>query len=173
MPRSLLLAVVVGLLAAGCGDDNPTAPTPQNTYTFNATLLPANEVPPITNAESTGSGRATLTMHVTRDASNQITAATVDVSSTYTGFPAGTVITLAHIHTGGSTVAGPVLVPMVPNAGEVTMPNGSGSYVHTGFPVTPVDTANSIIANPAGFYFNVHTALNPGGVARGQLALAQ
>jgi len=62
---------------------------------------------------------------------------------------------------------------MVPNAGEVTMPNGSGSYVHTGFPVTPVDTANSIIANPAGFYFNVHTALNPGGVARGQLALAQ
>jgi hypothetical protein len=30
-------------------------------------------------------------------------------------------------------------------------------------------TINSIVANPAGFYFNVHTTLNPGGVVRGQL----
>jgi hypothetical protein len=27
----------------------------------------------------------------------------------------------------------------------------------------------SIIDNPANFYFNVHSSLNPGGVARGQL----
>ena len=30
-------------------------------------------------------------------------------------------------------------------------------------------TINSIVANPAGFYFNVHSTLNPGGVVRGQL----
>jgi hypothetical protein len=110
-------------------------------------------------------------MNVTRDAANNITAATVDVFSSYTTFPNGTVITAAHIHTGAAGVNGGVLVPMVPAAGEVTMPNGSGSFVKSGFPVTPVDVANQIIANPAGFYFNVHTALNPGGAARGQLAL--
>jgi hypothetical protein len=60
---------------------------------------------------------------------------------------------------------------MVPSAGEVTFPNGSGSFVRTGFPVSPVDSANLIINNPAGYYFNVHSALNPGGVARGQLRL--
>ena len=30
-------------------------------------------------------------------------------------------------------------------------------------------TLQSIIDNPAGFYFNVHSSTNPGGVARGQL----
>jgi hypothetical protein len=30
--------------------------------------------------------------------------------------------------------------------------------------------AQAIVANPAGFYFNVHTPVNPGGAARGQLA---
>jgi hypothetical protein len=29
--------------------------------------------------------------------------------------------------------------------------------------------AQTIINNPAGYYFNIHTAANPGGVARGQL----
>jgi hypothetical protein len=32
-----------------------------------------------------------------------------------------------------------------------------------------VDQANAIMANPAGFYLNIHTAGNPNGVARGQL----
>jgi hypothetical protein len=36
-----------------------------------------------------------------------------------------------------------------------------------------VDQANAILANPGNFYFNIHTAANSGGVARGQLAIAQ
>jgi hypothetical protein len=174
MSRLSILAVAMSLLAAGCSKDStptPTTPTPVNRFVFTAALLASNEVPPITNAESGASGQATVTMNTTRDAAGQITAATVDVSATFSGFPAGSSITLAHIHTGAAGVAGGVLVPMVPAAGEVTFPNGSGSFVRSGFPVTPVDTANSIINNPAGFYFNVHTALNPGGVARGQLRL--
>ena len=175
MSRFSLLAIVLCLFAAGCGSDPaPTTPTPTppaNRFVFLATLAASNEVPAITNAESTAAGQATVTMNVTRDASNNITAATVDVSSTYSGFPAGAAITAAHIHTGASGVAGGVLVPMVPSAGEVTFPNGTGSFVRGGFPVTPVDVANQIIANPANFYFNVHTALNPGGAARGQLRL--
>jgi hypothetical protein len=38
-----------------------------------------------------------------------------------------------------------------------------------------VDAAleQTILNNPAGFYFNVHSTLNPGGVARGQLVRVQ
>ena len=30
-------------------------------------------------------------------------------------------------------------------------------------------TCRTILNNPAGFYFNVHTTVNPGGAVRGQL----
>ena len=39
-------------------------------------------------------------------------------------------------------------------------------------PVSQVDAA-AIMANPAAYYFNVHTQLNPTGAARGQLVRAQ
>jgi hypothetical protein len=175
MSRAFILAVAASVVASGCSSSTSTAPTtaPQNKFVFTAALLPSNEVPAITNAESTGSGNMTLTMNTTRDSAGQITAATIDVSGTFAGFPAGTVITAAHIHTGASGVAGPVFIFTLPAAGEVTFPNGSGSFVKSGFTVSPVDNANSVINNPAGFYFNVHTALNPGGVARGQLVRTQ
>jgi hypothetical protein len=47
------------------------------------------------------------------------------------------------------------------------LPNGSGSYEITA--TTDAATLQSIIDNPANFYFNVHSSTNPGGVARGQL----
>jgi len=173
MSRFSMLALAATLCAAGCSNDNtPTTPTgPVNKFVFAATLAASNEVPPITNAESGANGQATVTMNTVRDSAGAITSATVDVTATFAGFPAGTVATLAHIHIGAAGVAGAVVVPMVPAAGEVTFPNGTGSFVKSGFPVTPVDLANQIIANPAGFYFNVHTGLNPGGAVRGQLRL--
>ena len=175
MSRFPLLAVVLALFACGCGSDPAptTTNTPPTRLVFTAALSAVNEVPALaaTNAEIAGRGQATVTMNVTRDAAGAITAGTVDVVATFTGFPNGTTITAAHIHTGNSTTAGGVLVAMVPAAGEVTMPNGSGSYVRSGFPISPIDSANLIIANPAGFYFNVHSPTNPGGAARGQLAL--
>jgi len=171
MSRLSILAVALSLFVAGCSDDPATpAPTPpQNRFVFTAALSASNEVPTFQNAESGASGQATLTLNTTRDAAGQITAATFDVSVTFAGFPPGNSATLAHIHTGAAGVAGGVLVAMVPSPGEVTFPNGTGSYVRGGFPVSPVDVANQIINNPAGFYFNVHTATNPGGAVRGQL----
>ena len=58
------------------------------------------------------------------------------------------------------------LAPLVP--GEVTLSGGSGNFTRVGLTMTAA-TAQSILDNPAGFYFNVHTAANPGGVMRGQL----
>jgi hypothetical protein len=37
----------------------------------------------------------------------------------------------------------------------------------------PAAIAQQLLANPAGFYFNVHTLANPSGVARGQLVRTQ
>jgi len=34
----------------------------------------------------------------------------------------------------------------------------------------PADKAAAILNDPTGFYFNVHTALNPNGAIRGQLS---
>jgi len=172
MTRTSVLIVVLASLAAGCGGSD-TAPTPTTPPrpTFTAQLSASNEVPPITNAESTAGGSATITFDVTRDAANVITGGTATVVANLTGFPAGSTITVAHIHTGASGVAGGVLVPLIPPAGSVTLTNGAGSFTQTQSVDGP--TATNIVNNPAGFYFNVHTALNPGGVIRGQLVRTQ
>jgi hypothetical protein len=175
MLRLSFLAIPISLLAVGCGSDTtaPTTTTPQNKFVFTATLLPANETPAVVGAEVSGTGNVTITMNTTRDSAGNITAASVDFLATMTGFPAGTTITAAHIHQGAAGCACPVVVSTLIAQGEVTMPNGSGSLVHTNPSVSPVDIANQIIANPSGFYFNIHSPANPGGVARGQLVRAQ
>ena len=166
----LLLTCV---LAAGCGgDDSPSTPSPTapNTVTFTATLLPANEVPPISNAEQSGRGTAIVTFNLTRTAAGAIQSGTVDFHYDLTGFPAGTTITLSHIHTGASGVAGGVLVNTGQSAASpLGLTNGAGSWEARGITSADAATLQSIIDNPAGFYFNVHSSTNPGGVARGQL----
>ena len=47
--------------------------------------------------------------------------------------------------------------------------NGSRHAEHQQHPDLSQTDATNIAANPAGFYFNVHTPLNPGGAVRGQL----
>jgi CHRD domain len=165
--------VLVGLVAltAACGGKTSTTPstTTPNTFTFTAALLPANEIPAIGNADASGSGTATLTMNVTRDSANNITAATTTFQVNLTGFPANTNMTAAHIHEGASTVGnGAVKVSTTLANGELVLGNGTGGFTKASI-ATPADIAQAIINNPAGYYFNVHTSLNPGGAARGQL----
>ena len=50
--------------------------------------------------------------------------------------------------------------------------NGSGSFTVAGINVT-ADVASAMLANPSGYYFNVHSTANPGGVARGTLTRTQ
>ena len=169
MKRLSPIALVLALAAAACSSSStPTNPSPTNP-TFTATLSPANEVPPITNADSTVSGTASITLVVTRDAGGNVTAATATFVVNLTGFPAGSSVNIAHIHEGASTCACPVVVNTSLGAGEVTISNGQASFTKAGINVDPA-VAQRILNNPAGFYFNVHTTLNAGGVARGQLS---
>jgi hypothetical protein len=164
--------LMLGLIVTGCTDDPATSPSSGTVETFTANLLPANEVPPIANEEAGGSASATITFDVTRDSAGYVTAASMNVSLTATGFPNGTALTTAHIHPGAVGANGGVFVNVGLANGEVTFPSGSGSFTKRGIVVTP-DQANAILANPAGFYLNIHTARNPDGVARGQLSRAQ
>jgi hypothetical protein len=162
--RALAVAgLVVG--AVGC-DDSPNSPS--ETITFTAQLSPANEVPPVTGPEAAGAGNANITFNLNRDNGNTITSATVDFQFQLAGFPAATTLNAAHIHRGGVGVNGEVVVNTGVTAGEVVLTSGSATVTKNGVAITPA-LAQEIIGNPAGFYFNVHSALNTGGVARGQL----
>ena len=167
-----LAILTLGLSLVGCTDDPPTSPSSGTAETFTASLLTANEVPPIANEEAGGSATATITFDLTKDSAGYVTTASMNVSLTATGFPNGTALTKAHIHPGAAGANGGVFVNVGLADGEITFPSGSGSFTKRGIALT-VDQANAILANPAGFYLNIHTARNPDGVARGQLTRAQ
>ncbi len=165
---ALLFTVSISLLAVGCGDDNPATPTPVAPK-FTAGLLPSNEVPAVTNADSTGSGTVTITMNTTKDGAGNITAATADFTVTLQGFPAGTTLTGAHIHPGAAGTNGGVIWNLLLGTGEIVLANGSTTFTKTAVNPSDVVHAQAIINNPASYYFNVHTTLNTSGAVRGQL----
>lgn len=124
----------------------------------------------MTNADGSASGTVTLTFNVTRDASNAISSGTLDINAPLSGFPANTTVIGSHIHTGAAGINGPILVDAgLTAAAPLTLAAGTGTIARTAPAVTTGATIQSIIDNPAGFYFNVHTALNTGGAIRGQL----
>lgn len=170
--KKFAMIAAVAVLAAGCGSSSPNSPSSApNTITFTAALNPANEIPtPVTNADATGRGTGTFTLNLTRDSAGTITAATATFVFSLSGFPNGTSVILTHIHTGGPTAAGsPIVNSGLTAATAVQMPNGSvTNQTFSNINVLPTD-AQKIIDDPNGFYFNVHTPLNPGGAARGQL----
>ena len=172
-----VLVLAAAVMTAGWGSDNdtPTTPSQPNTVTFSATLLPSNEAPnPVGPPESSGRGTATITFNLTRNTGGAIQSGTIDFHYDLTGFPAGTTITASHIHTGGSGVAGGILISTGQSAAtSLGLPNGSGSSEFRNVAGADTATLQAIIDNPAGYYFNVHSTLNPGGVARGQLVKQQ
>ena len=168
-----VLGFILGLsvFATGCGSTSPTQPSQgtTTTSTFTVPLSPANEIPAITNADRTASGTATVALTVTRNESGDITAATATFEITVAGFPTGTVVTDAHLHNASAGANGSIVVNAGLTSGELALVNGSGSVTKTGINV-PTDRAAAILNNPSAHYFNVHTALNPDGAIRGQLA---
>lgn len=171
MKRFAMMAAIA-LVAAGCGSKSPNSPsnTQPNSITFTAALNPANEVPPVTNADANARGTGTFKLNLTRDSSGNITDATGDFVFTVTGFPAGTQIRAMHVHGGGPGVSGsPVVDSGLTAANAFTLADGTGTNLTiTGRPVGAT-LAQQIIADPNAYYFNIHSNLNPGGAARAQL----
>lgn len=173
MKKTLIALACTALvtLSAGCGSSatEPTATLPLS-YTFSAALSPANEVPAVTNADASGSGTATITLNVTRDAAGSITAATANFAVALTGFPNATTLTGAHIHQAAAGANAAVIVNTGLANGEVVLAGGAASFTKNTINV-PVEVANNLTTTPSAYYFNVHSTLNAGGAARGQLVL--
>lgn len=171
---SLLLSAVALVGSAACGEDSP-APQPTNLpVIFSMAIFSNQEVPPIQGVEATGSGTVTITFRTTKDAAGTITAATADFQCNLTGFPSTTTITISHIHEGvvGTAPSGNIVVNTGLASGETPLTNGAGSFTKNNINVDAA-LATRIIANPAGFYFNVHSSANGPGVVRGQLVRIQ
>jgi hypothetical protein len=69
----------------------------------------------------------------------------------------------AHIHKGDANTAGPVVIPF-------TQPGASGQSAAC--VTADVTLLKDLVANPAGYYSNVHTTQFAGGAVRGQLTPA-
>ena len=162
MNRWASLVLAACALTMACGDDNGTGPS-NAPMVFVADLSPTNEVPPVGNAEAGGRGAVQIT----------IEGGTATMYFQLSGFPTDTRVIGAHIHTAGPGVNGPIIVNTgISAASPVVLSNRITEFTS---PRVPVDAATlqAIVNNPLGHYFNVHSPLNPGGFARGQLVRIQ
>jgi hypothetical protein len=138
-----LIALVAALAAvlATRGGGSASGETVKGT-TFNAPLSSSAEVP--TSISTTSSGTANVTIDG-RKVCWAFTLHGVDHP------------TAAHIHNGGPTVSGPVVVPL------------GKSFAQTGCTTAPANVTDAILASPATYYVNVHSEKYPDGAVRGQL----
>ena len=164
------MKMLVGLLVFAASLFAQTA----ETIPFRAIMLPSNEVPAIAiNA----SGAATIWLHVVRDAQGNVTSASTDFNVTYQ-FPADVKVTGLHIHKGKAGENGPVTIDStIKSSDPVSSTNGRGTINLQGQTASTnaagLDTVNGMLTDPSGFYVNLHTTDNPGGVIRGQLQRAE
>lgn len=173
MRRFALFALALTLAAPACDDDNPNGPS-SGPVVFSVELRASNEVPPVSNAESNAQGTATITITVPRDGSGNPTGGgTWNVQAVLSGFTNDSVIRAAHIHNApAGQNAGVFVDTRLTAANAISLPNGSATVNFEGVDITQAQAA-AVLANPAGHYFNMHTALNPGGAVRGQLVRVQ
>jgi len=170
MKRVAILMAVLAL-AAACDDDSPTQPSNTGPIVFTAQLSAANEVPPITNAESTARGTTTITFNVPRDSNGAITGGgTVTFGIQLNSFPTtSAAVIAAHIHPGATGANGsPLIDTRLSAAAPLVLTNGAATVSIT--VDISQENATNIAAAPANYYFNVHTPTNTSGAARGQLA---
>ncbi|HET8569473.1 MAG TPA: CHRD domain-containing protein [Candidatus Limnocylindria bacterium] len=175
--KRLVPGLVAVLLAAACGG-TAQAPTPTATTAAPTTAAPtatpaptpaavvlkadlksSEENPPIAGPEASCSGTGEVTFNPDRS---------VKFDVEIKGCPDSAVINIGHIHEGAKGTNGAVRVNTGLVAGELKLTAGGVKFTKN---VASVDAAvfSAILANPAGYYLNFHSAANATGVIRGQL----
>jgi len=141
-----LLALITAIGFVACDDDDPLGP---DIETFNVTLTGAAEAPE--PGDPNGAGTAVIEIN---DTDNEVCW---DITVTNITLPA----TAAHIHEAPAGEPGDIVVTL-------------GAPDATGTDEDCVDAADNlldqILADPDGYYVNVHTTDFPQGAVRGQLS---
>jgi uncharacterized protein (TIGR03437 family) len=140
--------------------------------TFPVSMLPGNEVPPITGLEATGP--SVVTIHTLRSADGSVAAGTAIFDINHR-FPGSVTFTGLHIHNGAAGVNGPVTINTgLSGTNTVVTESGNGNIyrIVTVSTTEGIATLNSLVANPENQYVNLHSTVSPGGVIRAQLRSA-
>ena len=157
---SASLAALVLLMLASV-----LSPVQAETVMANLLASPLAETPPITNLNATGGFN--ITIEVTRDGAGNITAGKISFIAQF-AFPGSVEFTGFHIHEGATGIAGPVRFDTgITGTSSITVANGISFIARDAVTVDPV-VLGRLLANPAGFYVNLHTRANPGGALRAQ-----
>jgi hypothetical protein len=158
----LSVPLIAGLVACGGdkGKDKDTKVTTETTaggekkdgtaVSLKALLIPAEEVPGPGVKEGKGAALVDI-------AGPKICS---DLKATMGEKPLK-----AHIHQGAKGASGPVVVDLMPD-----FKPGEASFTSKTCVETTADTASKLIADPAGYYVNIHSDGHPDGAMRGQLA---
>jgi hypothetical protein len=166
-PRSLTAILLSLGLAAGLGacggdgdNDKDTKVTTETTgggekkdgtaVSLKALLSPAEEVPGPGVKDGVGAGLVDITG----------TKLCSDLKATMGEKPLK-----AHIHQGAKGASGPVVVDLMP-----AFTSGESAYTSKTCVETTADTAAQLIADPGGYYVNIHSDGHPDGAMRGQLS---
>ena len=132
-----------------------------------APLSPSAVFPPQEDVDA--GGEAVILIHLKRDSGGALIQAILDFRLEFASEAPGTVTKL-HLHRAGLATKGPVVI----NADlgpEVAFEAGDTSLFRQKIVIDQdgLDAVEDILANPSGFYLNVHSAANPDGMIRGQL----
>ena len=145
------------------------------TLFFAADMRGANEVPAVTNGSY---GSAVLFVHIMKDAQGKVVSGSVDFNVT-AQFTDAFTVTGMHIHNGAAGVNGPVTVDSgISGANPVAVAAAGRMLIQRtaqvkGDNVNGLATLEGMLSNPNGFYVNLHTTVNPGGMFRAQLYRAE
>jgi len=177
MKRLAVLACAASLTVAGCNSTiSPVTPT--GVRTLAAVLSGAQNVPPAGSLEAGTTGTVQIVM--TPAAGGGYTA-TFNISLTglvRAGLLAapldnGSVIVAGYIHQGSAGALGSPVVPLpISQTVPLLSPTGNLSVTISNVAVSAA-AASGMLATPSAFYFNLYSAINQNGVARGQLVLQQ
>jgi hypothetical protein len=142
-----------------------------STHYFQAALSPSAETPqPI--SVSMASGASLVRIHIRRSDTGEFMQAAVDFDTTLTVVQEQNLVNM-HIHRGAAGVGGPVVIDSVFGS-PVPVEAGGTARIIRQFIVAAdnangIETIEALLANPEGYYVNVHSSAHPPGVARGQL----
>jgi hypothetical protein len=133
---------------------------------FNSGLSPANEVPPVTNRDRSGSGNVDMLFFLDQNPGYNPTGE-IELHLSLTGFRRKDNLLSIQFSRGTAGQSGPAVIEVV-FANPVRMKGGALDRIVV-LLGEAYDVVQQIYNDPAGYYFEVKTDFTPDGAARGQV----